>query len=92
MALGFVANANIPAAPPITLETGDLVCLFTDGVFEALNMDGETFGTERALNVIRLSRQKPSREIIDDLYIAVRSFRGDFPQVDDFTTVLIKAL
>ena len=47
---------NSPRQPPVTLQPGDLVFLYTDGVVETIGPDGSFFGIERALDVIRSTR------------------------------------
>jgi serine/threonine protein phosphatase PrpC len=73
----------------LELNSGDMLVLVTDGFFEWANAQEESFGLQRMQNVIRISKDKTSRELISDLHQAVISFSGDTKQ-DDLTAVIIK--
>jgi phosphoserine phosphatase RsbU/P len=72
------------------LSKGDAFVFCTDGVFEAMNADGEEFGSARLLEVVRGARARPAREIVDRIFAAVEAFRGDHPPNDDMTAVAIR--
>ena len=50
-ALGLVADPDLGSAR-VELSTGDLLCLFTDGLVEARDRDGVELGTERVAQVL----------------------------------------
>ncbi len=76
----------------ISLESGDLMLLFTDGITEAENLNGEVFGTERILEFVSAHRHETSQDIVNGLCLAVRHFTGSAPQNDDVTAVICKAI
>ncbi len=88
--LGLNPNAKFASAPPVPLQSGELILLLTDGIEEAAAPDETFFGIERALNVVRQHREQPAREILDALYRAVREFSHHAPQLDDVTAIVIK--
>jgi PAS domain S-box-containing protein len=88
--LGAFPEGAFPAGPATTLEAGDLVLLFTDGVVEALCPDNTVFGVERALDIVRAYRDTSARQVVDNLYHAARVFAHNSPQLDDITAVVIK--
>jgi sigma-B regulation protein RsbU (phosphoserine phosphatase) len=88
--LGIDPANEFPTGPPTTLEPGELVLLFTDGVVEAVSRDQEPFGVERLLGVVRAHRQKTPEAILDALFHAVGDFSGHQLQ-DDLTAVILKA-
>ncbi|MBC8870804.1 MAG: SpoIIE family protein phosphatase [Planctomycetes bacterium] len=88
--LGIVAKAEFPAGDPTQLAPGDTVLLLTDGLLEAMSSDGDSFGTERTLDVFSANRTKPAAEIIRSIYQAVQEFTGGTLLVDDVTLVVIK--
>lgn len=73
------------------LRPGEVLVLATDGVWEARNAGDEMFGKERMNELIRANADAPAKEIADSIREAVRAFRGDVPQLDDITMVVIKA-
>ena len=90
--LGLNPSVQYGEGVPVTLQSGEIVLLLTDGIEEALGPDESFFGIERALNVVRQNRAKPAREILEALYRAVRDFSQNSPQLDDVTAIAIKVL
>ena len=74
----------------IQLAPGDLVCLLTDGVLEALSPEGTEFGTERTLETVQANRGRPACEIVEVLHDEIAAFCRHRPQLDDITAVIIK--
>jgi serine phosphatase RsbU (regulator of sigma subunit) len=89
MPLGILPG-RIPSAPPRTLQAGQIVLFLTDGVAETVSPQGDLFGIERTLDVVRANRHRPAREIVEMLYRSARSFAQDMPQQDDITAVVLK--
>jgi serine phosphatase RsbU (regulator of sigma subunit) len=90
--LGILDEGDFPPAPPVALQPGDLVFLYTDGVVEATAPDGSLFGIERALDVIRSTRGEPARQIVQALERSSREFARQQRRHDDFTAIVIKVL
>jgi sigma-B regulation protein RsbU (phosphoserine phosphatase) len=88
--LGIRADTDFPASELIPLESGDFVLLVTDGVVEARAPDGTVFGLQRSVDILRVYRLATARQIVDNLYHAVRAFSRDRPQYDDITATVIK--
>ena len=72
------------------LFSGDVVLLYTDGVTEATNIDGEEYGEARLETLVLQERQKNVNEICSAIYNAVIDFQGDAPQFDDLTLMVVK--
>jgi sigma-B regulation protein RsbU (phosphoserine phosphatase) len=77
---------------PIHIDSGELLCFFTDGVTEAESRSDELFGTERLVELVKENRNKSSREIRAKIVEAVTEFRDPARQPDDLTLIVIKAL
>jgi len=88
--LGIDTDAEFPASAEIPLHTGDIVLLITDGIAEARSPEGTAFGSQRPLDLVRVYRQATSRQIVDNLYYAVRAFSRNQPQYDDITATVLK--
>jgi sigma-B regulation protein RsbU (phosphoserine phosphatase) len=71
----------------ITIEPGDLLVLYTDGVTEPINEKEEEFGEGRLVQVIAANHDRPCSEIAERIHAAVSNFAGDQPQFDDYTLV-----
>ncbi len=74
----------------VTIEPGDILILYTDGVTEPINDKEEEFGEERLLQAIASKHDRPSSEIVKHIHAAVSDFVGDQPQFDDYTLVSLK--
>ena len=72
------------------MEPGDVAVLFTDGVREARPRQGDPFGLDRAIDVVRSHQHEPSRQIIHRLEAAVRRYCHPHAPHDDLTIVVVK--
>ena len=83
-ALSFFADAEFPELR-VRLYTGDVLLFFTDGLTEAMNSDGEEFGEERVIEVVRRAPRATAEEVVAAIRQAVDEHRGDTEVSDDFT-------
>jgi phosphoserine phosphatase RsbU/P len=74
----------------IPLGTGDVFAMCSDGVYEAMNEDGDEFGVDRTMEVVQRMRGEPARKIVDAIFDAAIAFRGSAQQNDDMTAVVVK--
>ena len=72
------------------LHAGDLFVFCSDGVSEAMNVDGEEFGSARVIEIVEQSRALAPRALVDAIFDAVEAFREGFPPNDDMTAVAVK--
>ncbi len=76
----------------ISLQTGDLLVCFTDGITEPENEYGEMFGEERLADlVVKHSWRKP-REVIETVLTAVRQWSSTPDAQDDMTMLVARRL
>lgn len=73
------------------LGTGDVILLYTDGLVEAKNAQGEQFGIERAAEALKEYRYCEIPALIDSLSMRLMQFTGAREQSDDITFVVLKA-
>ena len=66
----------------LTLEPGDRLYLYTDGVIEALDADEREYGIARLLAAIERHRDQPLRAAIDAIAAEVRDWSGGRLQDD----------
>jgi len=74
----------------IPLNRNDLLVFCTDGIFEAMNADGQEFGAARLRDIVHAQREASARTIVDAIFTAVEEFTGAEPQHDDQTAVAVK--
>ncbi len=72
------------------LEHGDMLVLYTDGLSETTNPDGEEFEAEGIVEVLRSCRGKPSREIMARLVSGVRLYAAEAGLADDLTLMVVQ--
>lgn len=75
-----------------SLNPGDFLAIFSDGVEEAFNADGEEFGLERTKQCLLDNRQKTATEIYLETIRSVVEFKGQAEQSDDITLIIIKRI
>jgi catechol 2,3-dioxygenase-like lactoylglutathione lyase family enzyme len=71
------------------LHPGDTLVLYTDGVSEAHNAQGEEFGEQRLADVLRCHARRPSQDLLTALLAEVQQF-SPAAQQDDITFIIAK--
>jgi phosphoserine phosphatase RsbU/P len=74
----------------VPLERDDCLILYTDGVTEALNTEGDEFGLDRMIQSVRASATEGAQTIVKRIIEDVRNFTGSVPQNDDITLIAIR--
>ena len=74
----------------LPLRKGDFFVFCSDGIFEAMNEDGQEFGGRRLCEVVREYRQEGARGMVDAIFDAVAAFQRGAPRHDDMTAVAVK--
>lgn len=76
----------------VVLGKGSSVVLYTDGVTEAMNEQGELFGDEQLIEALRACNGAPPKQIISEVYGQTKKFVGIAPQSDDITLLVFQLL
>lgn len=91
MPLGILGDAGFTSAR-VTLNPGDWLVAFTDGVIEAENPHQHEYGEDRLLTVLRWGSAMPPATLLQSLLADIDRFVENAPQHDDITCVLIRAV
>jgi sigma-B regulation protein RsbU (phosphoserine phosphatase) len=75
---------------PVPLERDDCLVLYTDGLTETLNPEGDEFGVDRMMQSVRASANAGAQAIVKRIIEDVREFTGSVPQNDDMTLIAIR--
>src|SRR6059058_4820154 len=75
---------------PVPLERNDCLVLYTDGLTETLNSEGDEFGVDRMMESVRASAKAGAQAIVKRIIEDVREFTGSVPQNDDMTLIAIR--
>lgn len=89
MALGVFNEARF-VQHAAQLDAGDVLLLYTDGVIDALDLQGERFGRERLMAVLHDALDENADGIADALERALESFTAGGDPYDDMTCVVVK--
>lgn len=74
----------------VTLEPGDVLVLYTDGITEAANPDNDEFGLDRLQAVVQKHAQEPLVALAVAIETAVEVFADGTPYGDDRTLVMLR--
>jgi sigma-B regulation protein RsbU (phosphoserine phosphatase) len=69
---------------------GQIIAIGTDGIWEAINTDGEMFGKDRFRDIIRRNAHTGASEILNAVYNGLNQFTKGQKSEDDITLVIIK--
>jgi sigma-B regulation protein RsbU (phosphoserine phosphatase) len=87
--IGF-SDCSVYEQKTILLSPGDIVCAFTDGVFEVQNPAGEEFGEQAMVEFIQQNSGLSAAELSNGLYKKIKNFSKHTSFRDDFTIFIIK--
>lgn len=76
----------------MTLNPGDWLVIFTDGVVDAVNTCGEEFGETRLLPAAAASGQATTAQVMQRIMTSIDSLRRQHAQHDDMTCLLVKVV
>jgi len=90
--MGIMPDLPADPVPPVELKPGDIAVLITDGFYECMDPDGEQFGEDRVVELVRKHRDEPAQAIIQILLDALDDFayRHGVEQADDLTAIIVK--
>ena len=90
VALGVSADFDYQEYSMDGLADGQVIAVGTDGIWEAVNSQGEMFGKERFRNIIRQNAGAGSGDILNAVYSELNQFTRGQKSEDDITLVIIK--
>lgn len=89
--LGIMPDAEFETGTT-TLERGEVLVIYSDGVSEANNLDEDEFGMDRLSDVLKNNVGRTASGIRDKVESALSEFTGTAPANDDITLVIVKRL
>lgn len=88
-ALGIFPNLRYVDSH-VQMTPGDILVLYTDGVTELTNTQGEAFGLPRLERIIRENQQLTAVQLIDKIIQAAQVFSNNDVFLDDLTLVIVR--
>jgi hypothetical protein len=89
--LGILADAAYQSGS-LTLQPGDWLVVFTDGLVEAVNSQDEEYGEQRMMTVLNSGVRVTPDEMLRRLMNDLDAFVGPTAQHDDVTCLLVKVI
>ena len=89
MAVGVFGQMGLTRGQ-ITLEPGETLLVYTDGLDEAVNSLDEQFGLQRAKDWLAVTELTDAPVMIDRLVETQKEFTGDLEQFDDLTLLIFR--
>jgi serine phosphatase RsbU (regulator of sigma subunit) len=75
----------------MSVPPGGMILLYTDGVIDARHTNGESFGMERLIDVLKQMRAGSAQDQCDQLWQTLCDFQSKDAQEDDVTIVAVKS-
>jgi sigma-B regulation protein RsbU (phosphoserine phosphatase) len=91
MPLGIMADA-VYQSSEVTIEPGDWLAIFTDGVVEAENNVQQEYGESRFIAMLRSGATLDPTTLLNSILADLDRFVGNAPQHDDVTCMLLRAI
>ena len=89
IALGVVTGGGVDQRT-IKFENGDSLLLYTDGLTESFNIDGEFYGEERLIRSIQSNTCTTASDLLDVVEKSLLNFVKDVPPADDLTMLVLR--
>jgi sigma-B regulation protein RsbU (phosphoserine phosphatase) len=90
MILGVLPTTIPYVSETVQLESGDAVVLFTDGITEAMNKNGEEFTDDKLERIVLQIYNETSEQILNKIKARVEEFTLGAEQSDDITCLVLK--
>jgi phosphoserine phosphatase RsbU/P len=87
-----IRSTSIYVGGQLRLDFGDCLFLFTDGVTESMNEQGDLFREERVEQLLRSHITMGPEDVISAMTTAIWDFRRTAPQADDITMLALRRL
>ncbi len=88
--LGIMEDAPYQAAE-VTIQPGDWLAIFTDGVIEAENAHQQEYSEQRFITMLHAGAMLSPEMLLNTVMVDLDRFVGDAPQHDDITCMLLRA-
>lgn len=74
----------------VQLDVGDALVLYTDGLCDARDYDGNAYGRERLISAVQAYGRLSANGLADAIIGDVRAFQAGTPPIDDLTLLVVK--
>lgn len=92
MPLGIFAGSAFETGTTKMLQSGDVMLITTDGVWEVNDRNGVMLGKDRLKEIFCSYATQPVADLIPSIMKEVHQYTGNVPARDDVTLVAVRAL
>lgn len=85
-----IERSSVYKNEKLTVDVGDIIILFTDGLIEALNHEGRQFGIENLSRIVSENHASSAKEIATEVKHNLQAFLGTANLHDDQTLLIMK--
>jgi serine phosphatase RsbU (regulator of sigma subunit)/putative methionine-R-sulfoxide reductase with GAF domain len=89
IALGVIEDCQMTERT-FTIAEGETIFLYTDGLTEAFNLEGDMFGNERLLQALGWQETSSADDLLSTIETTLDEFAGNAPPSDDLTMLAIR--
>jgi len=90
--IGVDASMQSDGSLSLEFAASDMIMMFSDGIFECQNSQGEAFGIERLENLLIQLRDKPVQNMATEILSSIQEYAGEQEQSDDVTLMIIRRM
>jgi len=87
--LGLLENSQYEQTP-FQAELGDVIVLYSDGIPDQTDVQGEDYGRNRLARLVSRVCEEPAQAIVNSIYADVDSFSEGVPRQDDQTLLVMR--
>lgn len=91
IALGLSAKVDY-CEETLVLQSGEALCIYSDGIPDTQNVHGEFYGTERLIALLTGVQQFSAEDITNSILADLRNFTGTAPVTDDISLIVLKKM
>ena len=88
--IGLVPDSDEYFEDTVVIEPGDRLLMYSNGLSDTANEDGDLYGVERLMNVVKQSRNLKLNEVIRDVLSSNTKFRQKAPISDDICILAVQ--
>jgi serine phosphatase RsbU (regulator of sigma subunit) len=85
-----IIEEQVYDAHEVTLEVGDVLVSFSDGVTEAMNPQGQPYGDERFMTLLREHTEASAVDLVSLVVHSIDDYAAGADQADDITLLVVK--
>ncbi len=91
LVMGLVENTSYETST-VSFQNEDTLLLYTDGLIDAVNFEGQMWGKERLMEILYQSRGNSASQLVHSILGFRRRFVGLASQLDDTSMLAIRRL